>query len=113
MAVDKFGQMLICSCNIISIEDVRETILEILTEDEWQLIVPLQVYHRMGKRGKCCGCFPGLVDLIVETTEKYHQTMATDRAKVVELIDRLKKKHEQCETARLLARKRMQAIHAA
>lgn len=105
--------MLICSCNIISVEDVRSSIEEILSEDAWQLIVPLQVYHRLGKRGKCCGCFPGLVDLIVKTTENFHRRMETDAEKVVQLIDRLKREHEQCETARILAQKKLRSTRAA
>ena len=25
--------------------------------------------------GRCCGCFPNVVDIIVEVTEKYHLQM--------------------------------------
>lgn len=105
--------MLICSCNIITLEEVRTTIVEILTEDPWQLVVPLQVYHKLGKRGKCCGCFPGLVELILKTTQDFHKQMKSDERKVIVLIERLKRKHEQCETARLLARKRLASTKVA
>jgi hypothetical protein len=57
----------------------------------------------MGKRGRCCGCFPNLVNLIVDTSEAYHREICEDEEKVVMFINELKKKHEQCETARALA----------
>ena len=37
----------------------------LLDEDCWQLIVPAKVYHAMQKRGRCCGCFPNVVDIIL------------------------------------------------
>ena len=96
--------MLICSCNIITEEEIKSVITDLLKQDPWQLIVPLQVYQEMGKRGRCCGCFPKLVDLIVKTSEKFHLELETEETKVVQFITNLKTKHEQCETARMLAR---------
>ena len=106
-------KMIICSCNIIMEEEVRNVITDLLKQDPWQLIVPVQVYHEMGKRGKCCGCFPRLVELIVKTTQDFHREMQTDENKVLQFIANLKEKHHQCETARMLARKRMERIRAA
>ena len=37
----------------------------------------------MTARGKCCGCFPGVIDIIVETTEHYHGLMQSPAPKVV------------------------------
>lgn len=105
--------MIICSCNIIREGEIKAVIIELLEEDAWQLIVPVQVYNAMGKRGKCCSCFPRLVDLIVETTQEFHLQMKTDDTKIVRFIAQLKEKHEQCETARMLARHRLSKIHAA
>ena len=105
--------MIICSCNIVSEDEIKTVITDLLKTDPWQLIVPVQVYHEMGKRGKCCGCFPRLVDLIVETSQTFHREMHTDEKKVVQFITRLKKKHHQCETARMLARHKMAKIRAA
>lgn len=105
--------MIICSCNILMEEEIREAIRSLLKADPWQLIVPVQVYHEMGKRGKCCGCFPRLVDVIVETTQKFHLDMQTDEQKVIQFISKLKEKHHQCETARMLARHRMAKTRAA
>ena len=95
--------MIICSCNIISSREIEDVVLELLNEDPWRLIVPGVVYKTMEKRGKCCGCFPGVVELIVKTTEKFHQDHETPSAEIINLMDRLKKHHEVCETARMLA----------
>ena len=84
-----------------------------LDVDPWRLITPVQVYHEMGKRGRCCGCFPGLVDLILETTELYHLELTTDRSTVISFINKLKKEHEQCETARMLAKRKLAQIKVA
>lgn len=67
--------MLVCSCNFITDKDIRDVITSFLDEDPWQLIVPGKVYHAMEKRGRCCGCFPNVVDLIVETTTNYHKAL--------------------------------------
>lgn len=96
--------MLICSCNIITEDEIKIVITDLLKQDPWQLIVPLQVYHEMGKRGRCCGCFPKLVDIIIKTSEQFHRDMKTEETKVIKFITKLKTKHEQCETARMLAR---------
>lgn len=98
--------MIVCSCNIITSKDIEEVIIELLDEDMWRLIVPGQVYGVMSKRGKCCNCFPGVVDLIVKTVEKYHQEHQTPSAEIINFMDRLKKHHDVCETARMLARHR-------
>lgn len=99
--------MLVCSCNLITREEIVSVIRDLLRKDAWQLIVPLQVYHEMGKRGRCCGCFPHLVDLIVKTSEQFHREMETEETKVVMFISKLKQKHEQCETARMISRKKL------
>ncbi|MCG6857439.1 MAG: (2Fe-2S)-binding protein [Salaquimonas sp.] len=105
--------MLVCSCNIISDREIRQAITVLLREDPWRLIVPLQVYHAMKKRGKCCGCFPQLVDLIIETTQAFHRELDTPDCEIVSFLDRLRDRHRECETARLIARKRMEKIRAA
>lgn len=111
--VRAIGDMLVCSCNIITESDIKSVIEDMLRQDPWQLIVPVQVYHEMGKRGRCCGCFPRLVDLIVETSEAFHRNLNSEEDKIVQFICNLKQKHHQCETARMLARHRLSKIRAA
>lgn len=98
--------MIVCSCNIISKRDIENTITGLLTEDPWRLIVPGVVYGEMNKLGKCCGCFPNVVDIIVETTKAFHEKQRTPSADIINFVDKLKKHHAECETARMLARHR-------
>lgn len=102
--------MLVCSCNVITKSEIEQVITELLDEDCWRLIVPVQVYHAMSKRGKCCGCFPNVVGIIVEVTEAYHRQMETSEAELFDFIEALKQKHHQCETARAIARQRMNTV---
>ena len=82
--------MLICHCNLITEREIEETILELLADDPWMLIVPAVVYHRLGKRGRCCGCFPNVVETIIRVTEDYHARSETDGADVVSHLDRVR-----------------------
>jgi bacterioferritin-associated ferredoxin len=58
--------MIVCSCNIISRRDIESAVEEILAEDAYAVLTPGLVYHRLGKRGKCGGCFPHAVRILVE-----------------------------------------------
>jgi len=75
--------MITCHCNIITESEIEQVILDMLDEDCWQLIVPLKVYHAMEKRGKCCRCFPNVVDIIIRTTEGYHARFDRSEADMV------------------------------
>lgn len=81
--------MIVCSCNVISQKDIEEVIVDFLNADEWQLITPGKVYQAMSARGKCCGCFPGVIDIIVETTQRYHALMQSPAPRVVDLLNRI------------------------
>ncbi len=105
--------MIVCSCNIITDRDIRKVITDLLVADPWRLIVPLQVYHAMKKRGKCCGCFPRVVDIIVETTEAFHRDLATPDCEIVSFLDRLRDRHREIEAERQIARERLRQIRAA
>ena len=65
--------MIVCHCNLISEREIEETVVALLDADPWQLIVPAKVYHAMAKRGRCCGCFPSVVDIIIRMTAEYHR----------------------------------------
>ncbi|WP_137130535.1 (2Fe-2S)-binding protein [Rhizobium sp. FY34] len=86
--------MLVCSCNYITDHEIKDVINGLLDEDCWQLIVPSKVYHAMQKRGRCCGCFPNVVDIIIRTTEEYHACRHSTEAEVVDYMSRLKKFHD-------------------
>jgi hypothetical protein len=105
--------MLVCSCNYITDKDIQAVITEMLDEDCWQLIVPGKVYHAMGKRGRCCGCFPNVVDLIIRTTAEYHAARKTEETKVVNFMERLKQFHEEQKAALAERRQTMAAARRA
>ncbi|WP_246712741.1 MULTISPECIES: (2Fe-2S)-binding protein [unclassified Rhizobium] len=87
--------VLVCSCNYITDHEIREVINELLDQDCWQLIVPAKVYHAMEKRGRCCGCFPNVVDIIIQTTEEYHARHDSTDAEIFDFMSRLREFHEE------------------
>lgn len=101
--------MMVCSCNVITDKDIRETIISLLDQDCWQLIVPGKVYHAMQKRGRCCGCFPNVVDIIVKTTEEYHARRQSEGLEVVDFMERLKRFQAEQKAAILERRRGIQA----
>ena len=58
--------MIVCSCNIITRRDVESVIEEILSDDPYAVLTPNLLYHRLGRRGKCCGCFPHVTQILIE-----------------------------------------------
>lgn len=92
--------MIVCSCNIVSKKDIENVVMDFLNADEWQLITPGKVYQAMSARGKCCGCFPGVIDIIVETTQRYHAQMQSPEPRVVDLLKRIADQRLRMETAK-------------
>lgn len=99
--------MIVCQCNLITVQDIEQAIEGLLAGDPWKLIVPVQVYHALGKRGRCCGCFPGVVDIIVRVTSAIHQRLETPEAEVISFIDRLREEHQRQESERTAVRERL------
>ena len=63
--------MIVCHCNVLTKSVILEAIEELLDDDPYRLITPGVVYRHLGKRGKCCGCFPQVVGLIVSSLEEF------------------------------------------
>ena len=82
--------MLVCQCNLITEKEMEETIVGLLDSDPWQLIVPAKVYHSLQKRGRCCGCFPNVVETIIRVTEAYHARSEASGADIVSHMDRVR-----------------------
>jgi len=82
--------MIICHCNLITQKEIEDTITELLDQDPWSLIVPAKVYHTLHKRGRCCGCFPNVVETIIRVTEEYHARSETKVGEVVSHLDRVR-----------------------
>ncbi len=87
--------MLICHCNILTEEDIEAAIARLLEADPWGLIVPAKVYHSMGRRGRCCTCFPSVIETIVRVTEAFHARpnggSASEAASHLERVRELRK----------------------
>ena len=105
-AYDRQDEMLVCSCNFITDKEIVDVINSLLDEDCWQLIVPAKVYHAMQKRGRCCGCFPNVVDIIIRTTERYHARRDSTDAEIFDFMNRLKQFHEENRRADLERRQK-------
>lgn len=67
--------MIVCSCNVITRSDVESVIEEILVADPYAVLTPNLLYHRLGRRGKCCGCFPNVSRILVEHGTLVRQTI--------------------------------------
>jgi hypothetical protein len=58
--------MIVCSCNVITRRDIEAVIEGLLAEDPYAVLTPGLIYHRLGRRGRCCGCFPHVSAILVE-----------------------------------------------
>lgn len=50
--------MIVCHCNAISDEDIRNAVDWMRAADAEALITPRKVYRALGKRPDCGGCLP-------------------------------------------------------
>jgi hypothetical protein len=75
---------------MITEKEIEEAILQLLQRDPWGLIVPAKVYHWLQKRGRCCGCFPNVVETIIRVTESYHSRSEACGDEVVSHLDRVR-----------------------
>lgn len=66
--------VIVCSCNVIIRREIEAVIEEILADDPFAVLTPGLLYHRLGKRGRCCGCFPHVSRILVE-----HITIVRER----------------------------------
>ena len=82
--------MLVCHCNLITQKEVEDAVVGLLDDDPWQLIVPAKVYHSLKQRGRCCGCFPNVVETIIRVTEDYHRRASGGEPEIVTFLDRVR-----------------------
>jgi bacterioferritin-associated ferredoxin len=71
--IGRRNPMIVCSCNLITRRDIEEVIESILADDPYAVLTPGLVYHRLGKRGKCGGCFPNVVRILVEHGDRVRE----------------------------------------
>jgi len=82
--------VLVCHCNLITEKEIEQTIIQLLDQDPWTLIVPAKVYHALHKRGRCCGCFPNVVETIIRVTENYHLRSEASGMDILSHLDRVR-----------------------
>ncbi len=70
--------MIVCQCTLLSQGEIEAAVEKLLTDDPWQLIVPTKVYHSMLIRGRCCGCFPDVVEIIGAVSERVRAGIPQD-----------------------------------
>lgn len=64
--------MIVCHCNVISRHEIEQIVDRLRENDPYCVITPGRIYHRLGKRGRCCNCFPLVVQILVERIEGSH-----------------------------------------
>ncbi|ESR22409.1 (2Fe-2S)-binding protein [Lutibaculum baratangense] len=65
--------MIVCHCNVITRKEIEEVVDRLLAADPYCVVTPGRIYHRLGKRGRCCNCFPLVVQILVERVERTHR----------------------------------------
>lgn len=61
--------MIVCHCNVITRDDIKEAVRSLLDRDPWAYVTPNAVYEELGKRGKCFGCYSVAIDLVIDLIE--------------------------------------------
>lgn len=82
--------MIVCQCNVLSDKEIEGIIWQFLEEDCWTLVVPGRVLNAANKLGRCCGCFPNIVETIIKVTEAYHLAHVRDEKKVIDFLERVR-----------------------
>ena len=62
--------MIVCSCLVITDEDIERALLEILSQPEAPLPTPGVVYRYLEKKMVCCGCSPLAVSTIYQKIDE-------------------------------------------
>jgi bacterioferritin-associated ferredoxin len=61
--------MIVCSCTMITSDDIAEAVAELRTEDALVVLTPGLIYRRLGKRPSCGNCLPLVTELMVAYDE--------------------------------------------
>ena len=62
--------MIICSCNVISHDRIRQAVLDLVANDPNRLITPGMVYKQLGYVADCGGCVSCVVGLVHDTLDE-------------------------------------------
>ncbi len=69
--------MIVCSCNLITSQDVADAVSALRTEDPLVVLTPGLIYRQLGKRPSCGSCLPLIAKLMVAYDEAGARSGAT------------------------------------
>jgi hypothetical protein len=62
--------MIVCSCLVITDEDIERALVEIMSQPDAPLPTPGVVYRHLSKKMVCCSCSPLAVSTIYEKIDR-------------------------------------------
>jgi len=62
--------MIVCSCTMITAQDIHEAVSALRTKDPFVVLTPGLVYRTLGKRPSCGTCLPLIAKLMVGYDEE-------------------------------------------
>ena len=62
--------MIVCSCSMISSEDIHEAVASLRTKDPFVVLTPGLIHRVLGKRPQCGSCLPLIANLMVGYDEE-------------------------------------------
>ncbi len=69
--------MIVCSCNMITSQDVADAVSALRTDDPLVVLTPGLIYCQLGKRPSCGSCLPLIANLMVAYDEQGSSSGAT------------------------------------
>jgi NAD(P)H-nitrite reductase large subunit len=61
--------MIVCSCTMITSQDIAEAVAALRTKDPLVVLTPGLIYRHLGKRPSCGSCLPLITKLMVAYDE--------------------------------------------
>jgi len=62
--------MIVCSCSVITSNDIAEAVAALRTNDPFVVLTPGLIYRQLGKRPSCGSCLPLITKLMVAYDEE-------------------------------------------
>ncbi len=62
--------MIVCSCSMITADDIAEAVSALRTKDPYVVLTPGSIYRQLGKRPSCGTCLPLIAKLMVGYDEQ-------------------------------------------
>ena len=62
--------MIVCSCSVITSQDIAEAVEALRTNDPFVVLTPGLIYRQLGKRPSCGSCLPLITKLMVAYDEE-------------------------------------------